>query len=105
MAKISIIELEKFEDMILFLHSRMTAVSMTSSLLCSEKNCFTIISASDEQIFIISSPPPETKCRYAHVDENGKIKCTEIPPIGKPIVFIITVKSIREADSIVSAIT
>lgn len=47
MVKVSLIELETFDDMILLLQSRMTAVSMTSSLLCSEKSCFTIVSISD----------------------------------------------------------
>ncbi|MEM0027257.1 MAG: hypothetical protein QXT53_04000 [Ignisphaera sp.] len=104
MARISTIELESFEDMILMLHSRMTAVSMTSSLMCTDKNCFTIISAGDEQVFIISSPPPATKCRFAFVDDFGKVRCSENPPTGRPIVFVISVKNVKETDSIIKAL-
>ncbi|MEL9940311.1 MAG: hypothetical protein QW632_02675 [Ignisphaera sp.] len=105
MVRISTIELESFEDMILMLHSRMTAVSMTSSLMCTDKNCFTIISAGDEQVFIISSPPPTTKCRFAFVDDFGKVRCSETPPAGRPIVFVISVKNIKETDSIIKALS
>ena len=105
MVKVSTIELESFEDMILMLHSRMTAMNPTSSLMCTDKNCFTIISAGDEQIFIILSPSPSTKCRFAYVDDLGKVKCSETPPAGRPIVFVISVKSIKESDSIVKALT
>ncbi|MEM1678982.1 MAG: hypothetical protein QXV81_04960 [Ignisphaera sp.] len=100
MVKVSLIELETFDDIILLLHSRMSAVSMTSSLLCSEKSCFTIVTVSDEQILIISSPPPSTKCKFASVDDQGKVRCGELPPVGRPVVFILNVKDIKETDSI-----
>jgi hypothetical protein len=100
MVKVSLIELETFDDMILLLQSRMTAVSMTSSLLCSEKSCFTIVSISDEQILIISSPPPTTKCKFAYVDDQGKVRCGEYPPVGRPVVFILSVKGIKESNRI-----
>jgi hypothetical protein len=102
--KVSTVELESFEDMILMLHSRMTPVSMVSALMCTTKICFTIISAGDEQIFVFSSPPPQTKCRFAYVDENGKVKCSENPPPGKPVVFIIAVKNVYETDSLTKAL-
>jgi hypothetical protein len=101
---VSSIELESFEDMILMLHSRMTPVNMTSSLMCTDRICFTIISAGDEQVFIISSPPPSGRCRFAYVDDYGKAKCSETPPTGKPIVFVISVKNINETDSIIKAL-
>jgi len=101
---VSSIELESFEDMILMLHSRMTPVSMTSSLMCTDRICFTIISAGDEQIFIISSPPPTGKCKFAYVDDYGRARCSDTPPAGKPIVFVISVKSIKETDSIIKAL-
>lgn len=104
MVRVSSIELETFEDMVLMLHSRMTPVSMTSSLMCTDKTCFTIISAGDEQVFIISSPPPVSKCKFAYVDDYGKVKCSETPPTGRPIVFVISVKNIKESDSVVKAL-
>ncbi len=100
MVRVSLIELETFDDIILLLYSRMSAVSMSSSLLCSEKTCFTVVTVSDEQIFIISSPPPPTKCKFASVDDQGKVKCGDLPPVGRPVVFILNVKNIKESDTI-----
>lgn len=100
MVRSSVIELETFDDIILLLYSRMSAVSMTSSLLCSEKSCFTIITVTDEQIFIVSSPPPSIKCKFASVDDQGKVKCGDAPPVGRPVVFILNVRDIKESDSI-----
>lgn len=104
MVRVSLIELETFDDIILLLQSRMTAVSMTSSLLCSGKSCFTIVSVSDEQILIISSPPPATKCKFAYVDDQGKVRCGDSPPVGRPVVFILNVKGIKESDTIPAAL-
>lgn len=102
--KVSVIELDSFNDMILFLYSRLTTMNLNTSLLCNEKNCFTIISATEEQLFIITSPPPNQKCRYAYIDDLGKTLCSEIPTPGRPMVFIVNVKNIKETESIIEAL-
>lgn len=105
MAQVSTIELESFEDMVLLLHSRMTPMNMVSSLLCNSKRCFTIITATDEHVFIIMSPnPPMPRCRFAYVDEQGHVKCSEIPPSNRPVVCIVAVKSIKSSGNIVEAL-
>jgi hypothetical protein len=103
--KVSVIQLASFDDMILFLYSRLTAMNLSTSLLCNEKNCFTIISATDEQIFVITSPPLNQKCRYVYLDDLGKIMCSDIPMPGRPTIFIVNVKNIKEVSNIVEAIT
>jgi hypothetical protein len=103
--KVSVIQLTSFDDMVLFLYSRLTAMNLSTSLLCNEKNCFTIISATDEQIFVITSPPPNQKCRYAYLDDLGKTTCSETPIPGRPTVFIVNVKNVRETSNIIEAIT
>lgn len=104
--KVSVIELTSFEDMILFLYSRLTTMSINSSVLCNDKKCFTIITASEQQIFIISSPlPQEQKCRYSYLDDYGKVRCSDIPLAGRPTIFILFVKNIKETESIMEALT
>jgi len=103
--RVSTIELETFNDMVFFLYSRLTTMSLNTSLLCNEKSCFTIISASEELIFVITSPPPERPCRYAYIDDTGRVICTENPLAGRPSVFIVRVKNIRETGSIVDAVS
>jgi|GEM_PF-612637 len=104
--KVSVIELTSFEDMILFLYSRLTTMNINSALLCNTRNCFTIITASDQQIFVISSPPPqEQKCRYSYIDDYGKVKCSDTPLPGRPTIFILQVKEIKEKESLVEALT
>lgn len=103
--RISVIELASFDDMVLFLVSRLTTMNLNSSLLCNEKNCFTIITASDQQIFVITSPPPHhQKCKYVYLDDYGKTVCGETPPIGRPTIFILNVKSIRETGTLIDAL-
>lgn len=104
--RISIIDLATFEDMVLFLYSRLTTMNINTSLLCNDKSCFTIITATEQQLFVITSPPPHnTKCRYAYLDDYGKVLCSETPLIGRPSVFILSVKEIREAESLVEALS
>lgn len=104
--RVSVIELTSFEDMVLFLYSRLTTMNLNSSLLCNEKNCFTIITATEQQIFVITSPPPQNqKCRYAYLDDYGKTICSETPMAGRPTIFILAVRNIRETESLIDALT
>ena len=104
--RISVIELASFDDMILFLYSRLTTMNLNSSLMCNESRCFTIIPATEQQLFIITSPLPQNKnCRYAYLEETGRVICSETPMVGRPTIFILNVKNVRETGSIIDALT
>ncbi len=99
MTNILEISLETFNDLIHFVYSRLTTVSITASVFCSESLCFTII-GSDEQYFVIKSPPPSSNtCKFAYIDEKGEVKCSMAPAIGRPSVVVVRVKSLKEVKS------
>lgn len=96
----SLIELETFDDLIYFVFSRITTVNPNASVLCSSSRCFTIISGGNEHLFVIASPPPAKQCRFAYVDENGKIRCSDTPIPGKPMVIIVSVKRSEKIEDV-----
>jgi len=103
--KISVIELEDFKDIIYFLHSRLTTMNISSSILCTKSTCFTVVSGGNEYLFVIRSPYHNNpSCRFAYVDESGNVRCSLTPPVGKPVIIVINVNSIREAESLSQAL-
>jgi len=105
MSKISVIELESFNDIIYLLHSRLTTMNISSSILCTANTCFTVISGGDKQLFIIRAPRhSETNCRFAYVDEAGNVRCSATPPVGRPVIIVINVKKVSEAETIPQAL-
>ncbi len=105
MAKISVIELESFNDIIYFLHSRLTTMNISSSILCTANSCFTVISGGNEQLFIIRAPRhSEVNCRFAYVDETGNVRCSNTPPVGRPVIIVVNVKRVSDVETVSQAL-
>ncbi len=104
MVKLSIIDFETFEDLVYFLVTRMSTVSPSISALCMEDKCFTILSGGNEVIFVLRSPAPQNRTRFVYVDDNGKVVYSRTPVPGKPMVFVVNVKNVREVESLVEAL-
>ncbi len=98
----SIIELDSFEDLVYFVFSRITTVGPNASVLCSKSKCFTVVSGGDEQVFIIASPSPEKRCRFAYVDESGRVQCSNAPLPGKPMIIVVSVKRVEKVEDVPS---
>jgi len=105
MVQISVIELATFNDIVYFLHSRLTTMNISGSLLCTENTCFTVVSGGNDQLFVIKAPAPSKLCRFAYVDETGSIKCSDTPPIGRPTVIIISVKNVKDVEHLAQALS
>ncbi len=103
--KATVIELASFEDLAYFMYTRMTTVNPHTSILCTEKKCFTMISGGENHLFVVTSPPPREKCRFVYVDESGKVKCSNTPMPGKPIIVLVTVSSTQSFEDISQFLT
>ena len=88
MPNIVVIELKSFDDLVYFVHSRLTTVSIAASILCDESRCFTIIGG-DDQYFVVKAPAPSTQAKFAYVDEQGAVRLSNAPPVGRPAILIV----------------
>ncbi len=51
-------------------------------------------------MFVVTSPPPKSKCRFAYLEENGTVRCTNMPIPGKPMIVLVNVRSTESLDDI-----
>ncbi|HWQ16738.1 MAG TPA: hypothetical protein VNL13_02780 [Sulfolobales archaeon] len=87
------IKLESFEDMVLFMLSRVSPGFPLVTITCRESECLTLSPLSERVFVIIESPAPKGKeCRYYYIDDSGAISCSQRPIIGRPNLTIIKVK-------------
>lgn len=87
------IRLESFDDMVLFMLSRVSPGFPLVAITCRETDCFALSPLSDRVFVIIESPPPRGKdCKYYYIDDSGSISCSQRPVIGRPNLTIIRVK-------------
>ncbi len=98
--KASIINLGSFEDLVYFMHTRITTVNPHTSILCTDQTCFTIISGGENYLFVVTAPAPHDKCRFAYIDEGGKVRCTNTPIPGKPFIVLVSVRSTQSLEDI-----
>lgn len=87
------IKLESFEDMVLFMLSRVSPGFPLVTITCREGECFALSPLSDRIFVIIESPSPKSReCKYYYIDDSGNISCSQRPVIGRPNLTIIRVK-------------
>ena len=104
MVEISVIEFSTFEDLVYFLHTRITTVNPYTSALCSDKMCFTMISAGESVLFVLRSPPPPRSARFVYIAEDGKLRYSETPVVGKPMVVVVRVSGMKRVQGLDEAL-
>ncbi|RLG88428.1 MAG: hypothetical protein DRO15_02880 [Thermoprotei archaeon] len=86
---------KSFEELALYLISRLSTVTPTTSIACSSEKCYTFTALTDEHFIILRSPPPSSKeCRYYYINERGKLICSEKPVLGRPCLTVTWVSKI-----------
>ena len=87
------IKLESFEDMVLFMLSRVAAGFPLVTVTCVETGCFALSPLSERAFVIIESPLPKSReCRYYYIDDTGSVACSQKPMIGRPNLTTIKVR-------------
>ncbi len=87
------IELENFEDMVIFMLSRISPGFPLITITCREDMCFALSPLSERVFVVIESPPPKSKeCKYYYIDDSGNVSCSQRPIIGRPNLTIVRVK-------------
>lgn len=105
MVEISVIEFSSFDDLVYFLHTRITTVNPYTSALCSEKSCFTIISAGEGVLFVLKSPAPSKQSRFVYIAEDGKLRYSDTPVVGKPMVVVVRISQTKRVQSLDEALS
>jgi len=86
------IELASIDDLIYYVYTRLTAMTPSTPILCSQKECYTMILGENYVVLLKAKKASEITARYAYVDDSGIIRYTNNPPPGRPIVIFIRVQ-------------
>ncbi|MDT7894772.1 MAG: hypothetical protein ACO2O0_10110 [Desulfurococcales archaeon] len=87
------IKLESFEDMVLFMLSRVAPGFPLVTITCVESGCFALSPLSERVFVIIESPLPKSRdCKYYYIDDSGVVSCSSRPVIGRPNLTTVRVK-------------
>ncbi len=87
------IKLESFEDMVLFMLSRVSPGFPLVTITCIESGCFALSPLSERVFVVIESPLPKSKdCKYYYIDDSGNVSCSSKPVIGRPNLTTVRVK-------------
>ena len=91
-----LLDFRSFNELALYLLSRLSTVTPTTSIACSDDRCYTFSALANEYFIVLRSPPPESRsCRYYYVDERGQLTCSEKPIPGRPCITVTWIKELR----------
>jgi len=105
-ASFVVVELKSFDDLVLYAVSRLSTVSPSTSVFCSDENCFAVLTMSEQHFMVLKAPPPSSSdCRYAYVDNDGSVRCRRAPLAGKPLVVIVRARGVGEYGKLLEALS
>jgi len=84
-----ILDFKSFEELALYLLSRLSTVTPTTSIACSTEKCYAFSALVDKYFIVLRSPSPHNKTeRYYYIDEAGRLTCSNKPALGRPCLTI-----------------